>query len=558
MPRPLAATLAAALILPLILAVPGPAMAGIASAPAAAPAPAPAPASPDLNLAGRAQSVLGILAILALVTILSTNRRAISRRAVFWGLALQWAFALIVLRVEMGQRVLKAAGAVVEQVLGCATVGAEFLFGRVLVPPVGPDGNLMGPVGFVFAFRVLPTVIFVAALFAILYHLGVMQWVVRIIAAVMERLMGASGAESLNVAASLFLGQTEAPLTIRPYLPRLTRSELLTVMTSGMAHVSGGVMAAYFAFGVKAEHVLTAVIMTAPGTIMLSKMLIPETEEPETRGGTRPDPVRPDANLLDAASRGTREGLQLALNIGAMLISFLAIIALINKGLGFAGTSLQEIFGWILSPVAWLLGVPWRDCPLVGGLLGTRTVLNEMIAFGDLGRSGLDPASRSFTIATYALCGFANFSSIGIQLGGIGALAPERRVDLARLGFRALLAGTLANFLSACIAGSCCEPARTSHRGRDPPPRPPPRGRPGGRHRPRLRPGGPRRSSVRRDSHPLRRDPPLSQSHRRRPSRQRPGRSPGRCPRRRAPGPVPLLPQVVAFKPESVSATNVS
>jgi concentrative nucleoside transporter, CNT family len=269
----------------------------------------------------------------------------------------------------------------------------------------------------------------------------------------MEKLMGASGAESLNVAASLFLGQTEAPLTIRPYLPNLTRSELLTVMTSGMAHVSGGVMAAYFAFGVEPRHILTAVIMTAPGTILLSKMLIPETGKPETLGHSRPDAERPDANLLDAASRGTREGLQLALNIAAMLISFLAIIALINKGLSYTGTSLEMIFGWALSPVAWLLGVPWKDCPGVGGLLGTRTVLNELIAYGQLKdlKSTLDP--RSFTIATYALCGFANFSSIGIQLGGIGALAPERRVDLARLGFRALLAGTLANFLSACLAG---------------------------------------------------------------------------------------------------------
>ena len=323
------------------------------------------------------------------------------------------------------------------------------LVGSISGQNVFPDG----PAGFVFAFRVLPTVIFVAALFAVLYHIGIMQWVVRLLAIGMEKLMGASGAESLNVAASLFLGQTEAPLTIRPYLPNLTRSELLTVMTSGMAHVSGGVMAAYFAFGVEPRHILTAVIMTAPGTILLSKMLIPETGKPETLGNTRPDAEKPDANLLDAASRGTREGLQLALNIAAMLISFLAIIALINKGLAYGGTSLQVILGYALSPVAWLLGISWKDCPVVGGLLGTRTVLNELIAYGQLKdlKATLDP--RSFTIATYALCGFANFSSIGIQLGGIGALAPERRVDLARLGFKALLAGTLANFLSPCTAG---------------------------------------------------------------------------------------------------------
>ncbi len=425
-----------------------------------------------VTLGERLQSVAGIVAILALVTALSADRRRIARRVVIWGLLLQWLFALIVLRVEYGRIALAWAGDAVKRVLDCALVGSAFVFGDKLVAPDGPAG-------FVFAFRVLPTVIFVAALFAVLYHLGIMQWVVRGLAIGMERLMGASGAESLNVAASLFLGQTEAPLTIRPYLPNLTRSELLTVMTSGMAHVSGGVMAAYFAFGVEPRHILTAVIMTAPGTILLSKMLIPETEVPETasharpvlinpddkeptpelagsrrtKPTVRPDAFKPDANLLDAASRGTREGLQLALNIAAMLISFLALIALINLGLGYFHTSLQRLFGWALAPVAYLLGVPWRDCPLVGGLLGTRTVLNELIAFGDLGKSGLDPASRSFTITTYALCGFANFSSIGIQLGGIGALAPERRVDLARLGFRALLAGTLANFLSACIAG---------------------------------------------------------------------------------------------------------
>lgn len=400
----------------------------------------------DVTGLERFRGLLGIVVILAVATALSTNRRAISPRVVFWGLALQWAFALVVLRVPAGERVLRDAGEGVKGVLDCALKGAEFLFGAKLV-------DAEGPVGFVFAARVLPTVIFVAALFAVLYHLGIMQWVVRGVAWVMARLMGTSGAESLNVAASLFLGQTEAPLTIRPYLPRLTQSELLTVMTSGMAHVSGGVMAAYFACKVEPRHILTAVIMTAPGTILLAKLLIPETETPETLGTVAEDREKPDANLLDAASRGTREGLQLALNIGAMLIAFLGLIALINKGLNLAGTSLEALFGMALAPVAWLLGVPWADCEEVGGLLGTRTVLNELIAFYELRdlKDAITP--RSFTIATFALCGFANFSSIGIQLGGIGALAPEQRGNLARLGFRALLAGTLANFLSACIAG---------------------------------------------------------------------------------------------------------
>jgi CNT family concentrative nucleoside transporter len=272
---------------------------------------------------------------------------------------------------------------------------------------------------------------------------------------VMAWLMGTSGAETLNVAASLFLGQTEAPLTIRPYLPRLTRSELLTVMTSGMAHVSGGVMAAYLAFGIEARHILTAVIMTAPGAIMLSKILIPETEKPETMGAVSSAEKSTDANLLDAASRGTRDGLHLALNIAAMLISFLGLIALVNMGLSYLGTSLQGIVGWAMAPVAYLLGVPWEDCKAIGKLLGTRTVLNELIAFKDLGELKAKHLliDRSVVIASFALCGFANISSIGIQLGGIGALAPERRHDLARLGMRALLAGTLANYLSACIAG---------------------------------------------------------------------------------------------------------
>jgi len=393
------------------------------------------------------RGLLGIVLILGLAALLSENRRAISRRVVLWGLALQWGFAVLVLKVPAGRDVLTKAGEFVEGVLACAMSGSAMVFGPKLTDPGGPAG-------FVFAFRVLPTVIFVAALFAVLYHLGVMQWIVRGFAIVMAWLMGASGAESLNVAASLFLGQTEAPLTIRPYLPKLTRSELLTVMTSGMAHVSGGVMAAYFAYGVEPRHILTSVIMTAPGTILLAKMLIPETEVPETLGKVKMHNETPDANLLDAASRGTREGLQLALNIAAMLISFLGIIALINKGLSYTPVgSLQTLLGYALAPVAYVLGVPWKDCLPVGGLLGTRTVLNELIAFGDLGALKGKITERSFTIATFALCGFANLSSIGIQLGGIGALAPERRSDLARLGFRALLAGTLANFLSACIAG---------------------------------------------------------------------------------------------------------
>jgi CNT family concentrative nucleoside transporter len=280
-----------------------------------------------------------------------------------------------------------------------------------------------------------------------------MQIIVRLFAVVMLRVMKASGAESLNVAASIFMGQTEAPLTIRPYLSRMTNSELMTVMTSGMAHISGGIMAAYILFGIEAQHLLTAVIMTAPGTLMMSKIFVPETSVPETMGTVRLEVEKTDVNVIDAASRGTSDGLLLALNVAAMLISFLALIALLNSILGLVNLSLERIFGWFFAPVAWGLGVPWRDAPTIGHLLGTRMAINEFVAYSQLGplKPTLDP--RSFTIATFALCGFANFASIGMQIGGIGALAPTRRHDLARLGLRAMFAGTLANFMTACIAG---------------------------------------------------------------------------------------------------------
>ncbi|MDO8680926.1 MAG: NupC/NupG family nucleoside CNT transporter [Acidobacteriota bacterium] len=414
----------------------------------------------------RLQPLIGLVGILALAYALSTNRRAISVRVVGWGLGLQVLFALIVLKTTQGQWVFEQLGDKMRALLDFSRVGSGFVFGplgdgavweRVMIGALGPDGSNYAVI---FAFQILPTIIFIAALFAILYYLGVMQVIVRLFAVVMNRVMGASGAESLNVAASIFMGQTEAPLTIRPFLARMTQSELMTVMTSGMAHISGGIMAAYIAFGIDAKHLLTAVIMTAPGTLMMAKMFVPETETPETLGTVRLEVERTDVNIIDAAGRGTSEGLHLALNVGAMLISFVALIALLNAMLGaiggtvgLANLSLQAIFGWVFAPVAWSLGVPWQDAAAVGNLLGTRMVLNEFIAFLELGRMKdvLDP--RSFTIATFALCGFANFASIGMQIGGIGALAPERRKDLARLGLRAMLAGTLANFLTAIIVG---------------------------------------------------------------------------------------------------------
>jgi CNT family concentrative nucleoside transporter len=407
----------------------------------------------------RAQPLVGLIVIVAIAYAISTNRRAIDLRTVGWGLGLQVLFALIVLKTAAGQRTFQALGGVINRLLDYAFVGSSMVFGPMGSKEVWPRimNQVLGPEGaqwsVVFAFQVLPTIIFIAALFAILYYLGVMQMVVRLFAIVMRRAMRASGAESLNVAASIFMGQTEAPLTIRPYLPRMTESELMTVMTAGMAHISGGIMAAYILFGIEAQHLLTAVIMTAPGTLMMAKIFVPETEVPETMGTVRLQVERTDVNVIDAAGRGTGEGLSLALNVGAMLISFLALIALVNGLLGLVGLSLQQIFGWVFAPIAWAMGVPWRDAPTIGNLLGTRMALNEFVAYSQLGpmKGSLDP--RSFTIATFALCGFANFSSIGIQIGGIGALAPSRRHDLARLGMRAMLAGTLANFLTATIAG---------------------------------------------------------------------------------------------------------
>jgi len=392
---------------------------------------------------GRFTGILGILAILSVSFLFSKHRRKIRPSIVAWGLGLQFAFAFLVLRTPIGivfQKVSQAVNAL----LSYSAAGSKFVFGD----------QLGGGQPTIFAFQVLPIIIFISSLFAILYYLGVMQVFVRSMAIVMQRVMGASGAESTNVAASIFMGQTEAPLTIRPFLAGMTESELFTIMVSGMAHVSGAVMAAYVLMAhVSIEHLLTAVIMTAPATIMLAKVLVPEIDKPATAGDVKIVVEKPGVNIIDAAARGAGDGLHLALNIAAMLIAFIALIALLNGILGYFHTSLQQLLGYVFSPIAWLLGVKYADCQSIGNLLGTRLVLNEFIAFQELGpmKPSLDP--RSFTIATYALCGFANFSSIAIQIGGIGALAPSRKSDLARLGLKAVAAGTMANFMSACIAG---------------------------------------------------------------------------------------------------------
>ena len=401
---------------------------------------------------GRFTGLLGMAVLIGLAYLFSTARKAIKLKTVLWGIGLQLAFGVFVLKFPVGRNIFQFLGNAVNKLLSFAFAGSEFVFGGL--------GMKISSFGFIFAFQVLPTIIFIAAVFAFLYHVGIMQIFIRAFAWVMTRVMGASGAESLDIAASIFMGQTEAPLTIRPFLNKLTKSELMTVMTCGMAHVSGGIMAAYIASGIEAKHLLTAVIMTAPGTLLMAKMLVPETEEPLTAGQVHMPEMEKEANFLGAISRGTSDGLNLAINVGAMLISFIALLALTDYLIGgvhnhvhWFPESLEQFFGWIFSPLAWLIGIPWKDAPVIGNLLGTRMSINEVVAFAKLGqmKGSLDP--RSFTIATFALCGFANFSSIGIQIGGIGALAPEQRGQLAKFGIRAMLAGTMANLMSACIVG---------------------------------------------------------------------------------------------------------
>ena len=463
----------------------------------------------------RLTALIGFFAILVIAWALSTERRAIKWRPVVWGLILQIVVAICVLKGELIERALSGIAlplerwgaalvfvlatvvavliartlplgarrplwiaygifslylfltfnllhfifetmkGVVNKLIGYTQEGSTFVFGDL------GAGN--SKVGFIFATQVLPTIIFIASIFAILYYIGVMQIVVKFFAKAMSRFMGASGAESTSVAASIFMGQTEAPLTIRPFLPDMTRSELMTIMTAGMAHISGGIMAAYVLVAkVDVIHLLTAVIMTAPGAIMMAKIMVPETEQPLTGGDVEVVVPKQDVNIIDAAGRGAIEGLHLSLNVAGMLIAFIALVALVNGMFGYvhgyAGwfpASLDIVLGYIFRPIAWAMGVSWKDSLTVGNLLGTRMVLNEFVAFVKLGEPGIGDALdfRSKIITTYALCGFANFSSIAIQIGGIGSLAPSRRGDLARLGLRAMIAGTLANFLTATIAG---------------------------------------------------------------------------------------------------------
>ena len=404
----------------------------------------------------RFTGLLGLLVFLGLAYAFSTNRAAIRWRTVAWGLGLQIMFAFLVIKWSYGQIILHAGSVAVTSMLAHSADGSSMVFGRL-----GTPGDALS----VFAFAVLPTIIFVSAFFAVLYHLGIMQQIIRVVAWIMQRTMGTSGAESTNVAASIFMGQTEAPLTIRPFLAGATRSELMTIMTSGMAHVSGGIMAAYISFGINAQDLLSAVIMTAPGTILVAKMLVPETEVPATMGIVKmpPSEEHSSENLIGSIARGTIDGGQLAFNVAIMLISFLALVGLVNACmLGISNMlwahghipfphSLNAVLGVVGAPVAWLIGIPWHEAKDIGNLLGTRTVINEFVAYTQLGLQKSTLTPRTFSIATFALCGFANFGSIGMQIGGIGALIPHRRNELAKLGLRAMLAGTMANLMSASI-----------------------------------------------------------------------------------------------------------
>jgi CNT family concentrative nucleoside transporter len=418
-------------------------------------------------------SVLGVVTILGLAWLFSNNRRQIPWRVVGWGLGLQLTFALLLLRTPWGGAFFSGARLFVARVLGFTDAGTAFLFGNLfranesLVQSVSPGveggyvqitnsatGELM-PLGTIFAIHILPTVIFFSSIMAILYHLGVMQKLIQGMAWVMQRTMGVSGSESLSSAANIFVGQTEAPLVIRPYIKTMTQSEIMAVMCGGFATVAGGVMAAYVRFGVDAGHLLAASVMSAPAALVIAKIMLPETETSDTAGSVKLDVPKEYSNLIDAAAGGAGVGLKLAANIGAMLLAFVALVAMINFGLEQVGTSLQQIFGWVFAPLAWTMGVPWNEAATFGNLLGTKIAVNEFLAYIELQNAvtGGELSKRSVIIATYALCGFANFSSIAIQIGGIGGIAPERRSDVAKLGLKAMFGGALASWLTATIAG---------------------------------------------------------------------------------------------------------
>ncbi len=416
-------------------------------------------------------SLLGIFVLLFLAWLMSNNRRQFPWRVAGWGIGLQITLAVILLKTHWGSLLFGGARTFVNRLLGFTDAGASFLWGNLyrtdenLVAFINPEGGFIQvtnsvtgqlvPIGTVFVIHILPTIIFFSSLMALLYHLGVMQKFISGMAWVMRKTMGTSGSESLSCAANVFVGQTEAPFVIKPYLPTMTNSEIMAVMVGGFATVAGGVMAAYVRFGIDAGHLLAASVMSAPAALVVAKIMYPETEESPTRGAVSLNIPKEYSNVLDAAAGGAAVGLKLAANVGAMLLAFISLVAMINYGLSLMGFSLQQIFGFIFSPVAWIMGVPWSEAHVFGNLLGTKIAVNEFMGYIELGNAAREGAlsPRSVVIGTYALCGFANFSSIAIQIGGIGTIAPERRGDVAALGLKAMFGGAIASWLTATIAG---------------------------------------------------------------------------------------------------------
>ena len=400
----------------------------------------------------RFTGIIGAVVLLAIAYGMSNNRSAISKRTVLWGLGLQLFFALFILKTPIGQPFFSAVDRIFLKLLSFSDAGSDFLFKSYGTGVV--EGPLMN-----FAFRILPTIIFFSSLMALLYHFGIMQRVIRWIAVTVQKTMGTSGSETLSVSANIFVGQTESPLMVRPFINQMTMSELMAVMTGGFATVAGGVMAIYVAMlsnipGI-AGHLMAASIMSAPAALVMAKIIFPETEESETLGDLRIEVERPDDNAMEALSRGATDGVKLAVNVGAMLVAFVAFIAMVNGILGFVDLTIQQILGWLFQPLAWTMGAPWSEAGILGQLMGEKIVLTELIAYADLSQLQAENAisDRTAIIASYALCGFANFASIGIQLGGIGGIAPRRRKDLAKIGMKAMIAGALASWLTATLAG---------------------------------------------------------------------------------------------------------
>ena len=397
--------------------------------------------------------VIGVIVLLGIAYLLSNDRKMIDTNIIIWGLGLQISFAFIILKTPLGEYIFTYLNNIIVKLISFADAGSDFLF-TSFIPEVGYHVALIN-----FAFRALPVIIFFSSLIAVTYYFGIIQFIIKKIAFIMEKTMKTSGAETLSVSANIFVGQTEAPILIRPFISSMTKSELMAIMVGGFATVAGSVMALYVSWLTNvpniAGHLLAASVMSAPAALMIAKVIYPETERPKTVNSDNIDLKSKDTNAMDAIGRGATDGMKLAANVAAMLIAFISIVAMINFILGYANTSLQEILGMIFKPIAWSMGVPWEEANIVGTLMGEKIVLTELIAFGDLTNYIKNDllSERSAIIASYALCGFANVGSIGIQLGGIGAMAPERRGDLSNLVFKAMIGGALASWLTASIAG---------------------------------------------------------------------------------------------------------